>query len=189
MDQLQTLWKDPTVLPKDQEWEWFHSDREDTVFPKSCQDYKNFSEAGYHTFETTLDLSMDSFFIFRCETLNVLNTAQPAKVSFLNQFHLRETFPKRIIVKKETPEDLEIDDFGILFGNQMLAFGDFNHDSVEDVLLYHYWHATEGSLRGYCVFALTRKKANARLEEILDFPFLFEGNVCGERFPHAYGPR
>jgi hypothetical protein len=48
----------------------------------------------------------------------------------------------------------------------IIAWGDLDHDGIEDVLLFRTFHSLEGSLRGYTHVVLTRKGPGAPLMEI-----------------------
>jgi hypothetical protein len=51
----------------------------------------------------------------------------------------------------------------------IIAWGDFDHDGLEDLLLFQSTHSLEGSFRAYTLVVVTRKGANEPLLEISRF--------------------
>lgn len=62
-----------------------------------------------------------------------------------------------VLVNPEVQMEMTVD---------IVAWGDLDHDGIEDVLLFRTFHSLEGSLRGYTHVVLTRKGPGAPLMEI-----------------------
>jgi len=70
----------------------------------------------------------------------------------------------KIRVRDKFNLELEFDDTTNIIS--LLAWGDFNHDGIEDILLHATHHYMHGSGRAYESFVLTRLEKNGKLIEL-----------------------
>lgn len=73
-----------------------------------------------------------------------------------------QVFPDTEIVKA-TSTELTLQSLEMEMNLQLLAYGDFNHDTVEDILVFYSLHALKGTHRYFEVLVLSRKTADGRL--------------------------
>lgn len=179
---------EPVPLPERQELvlQRGHNEKAKVV---SCYDWLELRNNGYKAV-TTYDLSMQSFFKDRCEEIEYLKKAVPAKVSHLDGFRLSvdslaelpaamEPSPSRSPkaspegswkdiapnsqVKVIDPHQVEITGEGMTSRILLKARGDFNRDGIEDLLLFMLSSVTEHTYRAYNHVILTRKEKGGRL--------------------------
>lgn len=74
----------------------------------------------------------------------------------------REIFPKTKI-RKVTPTEISLANAALLITFTVIAFGDFNNDDIEALLVFYSCHALQGTFRSYRYVLLTRKSHAARL--------------------------
>lgn len=79
----------------------------------------------------------------------------------------QEIWPEARFTGDET--SLTVSDEGCVVSIDLLAWGDFNGDGIEDVLLFVTWRAVGGSMRIYWAAALTRLAADAPLTILSEF--------------------
>lgn len=157
----------------------------------TCREFFDEKYKNFYTY-TTYDITMESWFMLECNTLKFLKNSTPSKVSYLSDFVLSEDTIKylpamlvcwfygseevseimnktlkdlepklKVKVKDKFNLDLEYDDTSNTI--KLLAWGDFNHDGIEDVLLFLTHHYISGTGRFYESVALTRLEKNSKL--------------------------
>ncbi|MCB9853151.1 MAG: hypothetical protein H6819_08645 [Phycisphaerales bacterium] len=158
----------------------------------SCNDY--YAMAG-KPYAPTSDIDMQRLlpFIRTCDTLQLLKQAEPAKQSFVDDFllstdtieevlpliNLKQNLPSAdpdnsayISIEPEGPAEklpdgrIQIRGLGNYTTVEQLAWADFDHDGLEDVLLHV--HVVAGSL-GYWSYhrAITRREPGGPLESVV----------------------
>lgn len=145
--------------------------------------------------KTTHDLIMLSWFMLECDTLKFLKNSIPSKVSYLSDFILSKNtlryFPAYLVGFSENEEEIKImrtktlkdlrpklkvkaiDKFNLdmeyndaTHQIEILAWGDFNHDDIEDVLIFITHHSMLGTGRFYESVILTRLEKKGKLIEL-----------------------
>lgn len=160
----------------------------------TCKQYFDPKYKNFYAY-STYDITMESWFRLDCNTLKFLKNSIPSKVSYLSDFVLSKDairyLPAMLIygfyggteeefkrMNSKTLKDLEPklkvkDKFnlGLDYDDtantiKLLAWGDFNHDGIEDILLYITHHYVGGSGRSYESVVLTRLEKNKKLIEL-----------------------
>lgn len=161
----------------------------------TCKQYFDSRHNNFYA-RTTYDMSMESWFILDCNTLNFLKNSIPSKVSYLNDFVLlKDTIrylPAKLIswgcvgseecnkmnskmledlgaelkIKVEDKFNLGLEYDGTANTITLLAWGDFNHDGIEDILLNVTHHYMGGTGRAYDSVILTRLEKDGKLVEL-----------------------
>lgn len=178
----------PSLLTKQVEPVKYVNDKNQTAIASTCNDYFTLTKMGYSPADNT-EIAKESFYKKTCEPLVTISNAQPAKISFIRNFSLKQDYkmlPASIIFPslsgEETPYDLKTvyPDVQVLKASNtsatlisrnadmesnvsILAFGDFNKDGYDDMLIFVAHHLVGGTYHSYDTYLLTRKSENGAL--------------------------
>ena len=163
------------------------------TFIRTCREYESVCEQGYHP-ESNAVLKTSVSFYQRCGLLKSLQSATTPQQSFISNpkvgvvdlellpmplfpwigdepdcTELDATYQKKVkdgdlVVKGVSQNSLIIE--GYAMGQRLIEVvrADFNGDGIEDILLFEYCYATEGTLGFGGNRILTRKSSNSKFE-------------------------
>jgi len=156
---------------------------------RTCVDYLRALKDGWSDSASTYEITTESFFKDQCDVAWLTLAAKPSRVSYVRGFKLNEAALDRLppFLSPDAPDDeaAEAERKGLSWKKfkpglkvvgkgadwitvnednwhitlELKAFGDFNGDGVEDVLLFKSDYALEGTMRGYWPVILTRVTA------------------------------
>jgi len=157
---------------------------------RTGQHYLDLRKQGY-TSQTTYDISMEGWLIFSAKALDYLRHAQPSRISYVKEFRFDKLSVKNLpgclnMASRSLPrrgESPEWDAPGVKFLNSepykatviadgrksmldIVAWGDFNSDGLEDLLVQLAYRYIQGTGRSYHNFVLTRKCPDGPLQEV-----------------------
>lgn len=155
----------------------------------TCNEYFKLTKAGYLPANDT-ETAKEGYYRTVCQPLYYLEYAIPAKFSFVRDFDLSKdykTLPAELIFPSLIVSSKPIGSLGSVFPdtqimtNQpvtkysvdliskkanmrahvaVLAFGDFNRDGYDNILLFVAKYVLDGNFHDYSTYVLTRKVAN-----------------------------
>lgn len=166
---------------------------------RTPREYLGLLDKGYYAF-TTIDMTMESWFIVASMPITHLKRARPSQKSFVSAFRLSDDPLKHLpptlgsfgddfesaqeaAKSGKTWKDLypqtkvrvidqhqvEMSDECMKHRIELVAWGDFNIDGVEDLLVHVCDYAVGGTFRSYGYVVLTRFTADSRLT-VIDLP-------------------
>lgn len=161
---------------------------------RTCADYLRALKHDWGRSGNTYEISTESFFIGECDVIWLVLAAKPSRVSYVRGFKLDESAldllpasvsafedddkdelerkglswkkanPEMKLVAKTLNEITVAEDESSRVSLEIKAFGDFNGDGVEDVLLFKAQYLTQGTFRYYTPVILTRMAPGGKLK-------------------------
>jgi hypothetical protein len=134
----------------------------------TCEEYLAAKKEGFEPSDgSTAGQADESFFKHPCATLEHLGRAKPSKQSFLADYHFSASsladFPDCVDAGSKT-KVTAVRPHGFTFADdaqevvlELVAWGDWNGDGIEDVLANVGTYAVGGTLRTYTNVTFTRK--------------------------------
>lgn len=171
------------------------NDKDQKVVAKTCNDYLRLTKHGFSPLNNC-EIARESFFRSICEPLEELQHIQSAKYSYLRNFDLKKdygllpaalVFPnvgngpqphgdvKTCYSDTKVENSVSSDKASITLTSQLahmqthmavLAWGDFNQDGMDDMLVFVANYIPSGTYHFYSTYVLTRKSAHAPLSVI-----------------------
>ncbi|MYB96168.1 TonB family protein [Candidatus Poribacteria bacterium] len=169
------------------------NEKDERIHARTCREYDSAIKRGYDTY-TTFDIKMSVWFKHHCGLLNALEGAAVPQQSYISnpkvgitnldlipfslfpnlsgdEIDLGATFEKKVrngeltvIEKDQNVLTTEGIGMGQLLREVIRA--DFNNDGIEDILLFEYHYATQGTLGFGGVIVLTRKSVDGKFEVV-----------------------
>lgn len=170
------------------------SDKGQRAVANSCARYFELTKQGYYP-ENNKEISGESFFKMTCDPLNDLLHAKPAKQSYLRSFDIQKDYgllPAAVVfpslgessdtkdnVKAAYPDvfvqtkmaskiaiDLVSKKAAMKSHVDILAWGDFNNDGYDDMLIFVANYVLQGTYHSYTTYILTKKSSDGAIEVI-----------------------
>jgi len=169
------------------------NEKDERIHARTCREYDSAIKRGYDTY-TTFDIKMSVWFKHHCGLLNALEGAAVPQRSYISnpkvgitnldlipfslfpnlsgdEIDLGATFEKKIrngelIVIEKDQNVLTTEGIGMEQLLREVVRADFNNDGIEDILLFEYHYATQGTLGFGGVIVLTRKSMNGKFEVV-----------------------
>lgn len=165
------------------------NDEKDKVKIHTVKEWWDYRRKGYAPY-STYDITMAGWFTFEAGNLQFLKTAIPSKISYLSNFVFSKEAIKylpaslisgyydddeianaislsklgnKLKVKVIDDYNIEIEYEDMMHSIKLLAWGDFNHDGIEDILVHIAHYAVGGTMRDYQSAVLTRKEKDGNL--------------------------
>lgn len=143
--------------------------------PTTGHEYLALKRRGFYAYNT-VEITMESWAISWAGVLDALLDARPSQTSHVGDMDFRQLDlddypwdkagrPEELEVKRSATK-LDITEPGFQRIDNIMAWGDFNRDGIEDVLLMSYRYYTEGSGRYFYIQAWTRRSAAGPVEVI-----------------------
>jgi hypothetical protein len=162
----------------------------------TCRDYETRKKEDWYAL-SNLDLAKEGWFQRTCGTIALLEDARPSKRSYLDDPDAGLSDPKLISasilpsadeglasvsdktladlvaggsvkINSASRRQLDLTYEGLRAVYDEIARGDFDHDGVEDILVFMGVHSTGGTLKWYQHLGLSRKSAGSPLQLVLN---------------------
>lgn len=171
----------------------YSHDQNQAAIAKTCNDYLMLTKKGFFP-ENNAEVANESFFKKNCDALVYLSHAHPAKYSFIRNFDLQKDYgllPAILILpnmiegpagtvneayhdvrvqkrdkSSRTSIELISKSAGLSADISILAWGDFNQDGYDDMLIFVAVYATGGTFHYYSTYALTRTSKDGPITKI-----------------------
>ena len=169
------------------------NEKDEKIHARTCREYDSAIKRGYDTY-TTFDIKMSVWFKHHCGLLNALEGAAVPQQSYISnpkvgitnldlipfslfpnlsgdEIDLGATFEKKVrngelIVIEKDQNVLTTEGIGMGQLLREVVRADFNTDGIEDILLFEYHYATQGTLGFGGVIVLTRKSVDGKFEVV-----------------------
>ena len=169
------------------------NEKDERIHARTCREYDSAIKRGYDTY-TTFDIKMSVWFKHHCGLLNALEGAAVPQQSYISnpkvgitnldlipfslfpnlsgdETDLGLTFERKVrngelIVIEKDQNVLTTEGIGMGQLLREVVRADFNNDGIEDILLFEYHYATQGTLGFGGVIVLTRKSMNGKFEVV-----------------------